>query len=323
MRVQPWKPTWQPVVALIGMSRHSALSALRTVSKKTPHSFAVQLASLIVGSALIGVAVALLVEARLGLAPYDVLASGLSRRGVLSLGQASWLIAAGFTLVAIMLGRRPSAWGIAYVFLNGLAIDAASEILREPSSMLLRIAFVPAGILAMAAGINVVLHSGTTGGPFDLLVAAGEDRGISALKVRYILDIGVLLSGVAIGGAFGPATVVYGALMGFTIVSGSQALADHRRGRKIRAADEAREPRRVRMKQGRRIAYQSSASTDCERPVVAKIRRPIMQIVSSTNNTTQRRTAAKHPPYDEEPDHDDDHEYPPVYDIHNDPTPTA
>lgn len=323
MRVRSSRPTWRPVVARIGMSRHSALSALRGVSTKAPHSFVVQALSLIIGSSLIGVAVALLVEARLGLAPYDVLASSLSHGGVLSLGQASWLIAAGFTLVAIMLGRRPSGWGITYVFLNGLAIDAASEILREPSSMVLRLAFVPAGILAMAAGINVVLHSGTTGGPFDLLVAAGEDRGISALKVRYGLDVGVLLSGIALGGAFGPATVVYGALMGFTIVSGSQALADHRRGRAIRAEDEARQPSRVRLKRGHRTEFETSVTAAYDRPAAADMHRPIMQIASTTASPVQRRTAAHHPPYDQEPDHDEDHEYPPVYDRHDDPTPTT
>jgi uncharacterized membrane protein YczE len=202
------------------MSRHSALGALKSFATKPPPSVAVQAVSLIIGSSLIGIAVALLVEARLGLAPYDVLSSGISQRAGLSLGQASWLIAAGLTLAAILLGRRPSRWGIAYVFLNGLTIDAASGILQEPSSMALRIAFVLAGILTMAAGINVVLHSGTTGGPFELLAAAGEDRGVSAVKVRYGLDAGVLLSGVALGGSFGPATVAYGALMGVMIGEG-------------------------------------------------------------------------------------------------------
>jgi hypothetical protein len=126
-----------------------------------------------------------------------------------------------------------------YVFLNGLTIDAASGLLQHPSSLALRMAFVPAGILVMAAGVNVVLHSGTTAGPFESLVAAGEDRGVSATKVRYGLDFGVLGLGLALGGAIGPATVVYGAFMGITMFAVSQALADHRRGRNLRAGDAA------------------------------------------------------------------------------------
>jgi uncharacterized membrane protein YczE len=313
MKVRVWRPRWRPVIVRIGMSRHSALSAVRGLTTKAPPSVAVQAVSLIIGSSLIGLAVALLVEARLGLAPYDVLASGVSQRGGLSLGQASWLIAAGLTVTAILLGRRPSRWGLAYVFLNGLAIDAASEILQEPSSMVLRIAFVPAGILAMAAGINVVLHSGTTGGPFELLVAAGEDRGIGAVKVRCGLDFGVLASGVALGGSFGPATVVYGALMGLTIVSGSQALADHRRGRALRTQRDARMPRQMRRTRSHGIDSQHGSTVECDRGISPEIRRPIMQIVSSTSTTARRRPAALRSLNDEEPDHGHRNEDPPVH----------
>jgi uncharacterized membrane protein YczE len=291
------------------MSRHSALSAVQSITTKAPPSVAVQVLSLIVGSSLIGIAVALLVEARLGLAPYDVLSSGISQRVGLSLGQASWLIAAGLTLVAIVLGRRPSRWGIAYVFLNGVAIDAASGILQEPSSMSLRIGFVLAGIVTMAAGINVVLHSGTTGGPFELLTAAGEDRGVSAVKVRYGLDAGVLVSGVALGGSFGPATVAYGALMGVTIMTGNQALVDHRRGRAMRSKDEMRSAREAR-RSGLRIidSRQTSAAIECDRPKAPAMRRPIMQVASSTRTTTQLRAAVvpqratpPHPPHPPRP----------------------
>lgn len=232
-------PNWRPFVERIGMSRDAALSSVRNLATTAPTSVAVRAAWLVIGSSLIGVAVALLVEARLGLAPYDVMASGISQRGGLSLGQASWVIAAGLILTAAMFGRGPSRWSLMYVFLNGLTIDAASGLLQHPSSLALRMAFVPAGILVMAAGVNVVLHSGTTAGPFESLVAAGEDRGVSATKVRYGLDFGVLGLGLALGGAIGPATVVYGAFMGITMFAVSQALADHRRGRNLRAGEAA------------------------------------------------------------------------------------
>ena len=221
------------------MSRDAALSSVRHLATTAPSSVAVQAAWLVVGSSLIGVAVALLVEARLGLAPYDVMASGISQRGGLTLGQASWVIASGLILTAALFGRGPSRWSLMYVFLNGLTIDAASGLLQHPSSLALRMAFVPAGILVMAAGVNVVLHSGTTAGPFESLVAAGKDRGISATKVRYGLDFGILGLGFALGGEIGPATVVYGAFMGVTMFAVSQALADHRRGRNVRARDAA------------------------------------------------------------------------------------
>lgn len=232
----PWSGAWADRV---GMSRHSALGVARSLSTTRPMSFTTQVSALLLGSGLIGIAVALLVEARLGLAPYDVLSSGLSRRTDLSLGQAGWSVAALLLLVASLLGRRPSAWGLAFVFLNGLAIDAASEILRHPESMAMRVMFVPAGIFVMAAGITLVVRSGTTGGPFELLVAAGKDRGVNPVVVRCVLDFGVLTLGLVLGGSFGPATVVYGLFMGASIVTMSQAADDHSHGRSRRSSIEA------------------------------------------------------------------------------------
>ncbi len=229
--------TRRALVDLIGLSRHSALSVARTLSTSRPPSVAVQAGALALGSGLIGVAVALLVEARLGLPPYDVLASGVSEGIGISLGQAGWALAAMLFAVATAFGRPPSVWGITFVFLNGLAIDAASGILQQPGSLIIRLLFVSAGIFVMALGINVVIHSGTTGGPFELLMAAGEDRGVSRLKVRYTLDIGVLVLGILFGGAYGPATLFYGAFMGLTILVVHQALQDYRDGRTIRRSE--------------------------------------------------------------------------------------
>lgn len=219
------------MLSRVGMSRHSALSVARGISTTRTRSVGRQAAALVIGSALIGLAVSLLVEAQLGLAPYDVLSSGLSERLDLSLGQASWTIAAALLLAATLLRRPPSGWGLAYVFLNGVAIDAASGLLQRPSSIAVRLVFVFAGIVVMAAGINVVVHSGTTGGPFELLMAAGEDRGVARITVRYILDIGVLVGGILLGGTFGPASILYGLLMGLTLVALSEAIEDYRFGK--------------------------------------------------------------------------------------------
>jgi len=210
------------------MSRHSALNVARALSTTRPASVGRQALDLSIGSGLIGVAVAFLVEARLGLAPYDVLASALSTRLSLSLGQAGWAMAAVFFLVATLLGRPPSFWAVAFVALNGAAVDAASGILAQPSTVALRLVFVVAGIVVMAVGINVVVHSTATGGPFELLMAAGEDRGVSPVLVRCSLDLGVLVGGVVLGGAFGPATVVYALVMGVVIVTLSEVIERHR-----------------------------------------------------------------------------------------------
>ena len=222
------------LVGTLGSSRHSALPELRRRVGPTSHSAAQRVIALACGSTLIGAAVTLLVQADLGLPPYDVLSSGIGGLLGLTLGQAGWLLAALFFLVATALGRRPSPWGIAYILANGVAIDATAHLVNQPDSMVGRVGFLVAAVVLMAAGVNLVLFSGTTGGPFELLMQAAEDRGIGRTATRYALDGGVLVAGIGLGGAFGIGTLVHGATMGIALQVISQAFADHNAGRNRR-----------------------------------------------------------------------------------------
>lgn len=177
---------------------------------------------------------AFLVEADLGLAPYDVLSSSIASRLDISLGQAGWFVAAVLFTMATLLGRRPSIWGAVFIVTNGLAVDGLSELLNPPGSRTGQALFVLAAIAIMATGVNLVLYSGTTGGPFELLMLAGEDRGINQLHTRYALDAGVLVLGLALGGKFGVATAIYAALMGIVLQGIRQIFADYDTGRRLR-----------------------------------------------------------------------------------------
>ncbi len=225
---------WRDLGRLLGTSRHSALPELRERIQRVTRPVVVRAVALGCGSVLIGMAVGMLVQANFGLPPYDVLSSGLRDQLGVTLGQAGWLVALVLFTVATLVGRRPSLWGIAYMGANGLAIDGTGHLLNAPGSMVGRIAFLLAAVVVMAVGINVVLYSGTTGGPFELLMLAGEDRGLSRTTVRYVLDAGVLALGVVVGGEFGIGTVIYGGLMGLTLQGVSQALSDYDRGKQLR-----------------------------------------------------------------------------------------
>jgi len=187
--------------------------------------------SLIIGSLFIGTGVALLTQANLGLSPYDVLASGLQPRLGLSFGQTVWSISAVLFVVAALLGQRPSRWGIAYVLSIGFAIDAVSGSINSPESLAGRVSFVVAALVTVAAGISLVVHSGSTGGSFELLMKAGEERGMDRRVVRTSLEVGVLALGIAMGGSFGPATILIALGIGPVLGVMGQALDDHSHGR--------------------------------------------------------------------------------------------
>jgi uncharacterized membrane protein YczE len=232
-------------VGRLGFGRQSALAATRRMFPMRAISPARQALSLFVGSTLIGVGVGLLTQARLGLSPYDVLVSALVPRIGLSFGQTVIVVSAVLFLIAAALGKRPSRWGVAYVLANGVAIDAVSSSINAPESMVARVLFVVASLAALGSGISLVVHSGSTGGAFELLMAAGEERGYDRRRVRTSLEVGILTAGIVLGGSFGPATVAVALSIGPILGCMGQALADYSYGRSLRlleASPEARHP---------------------------------------------------------------------------------
>lgn len=232
-------------VGRLGFGRQGALAAARRAFPARVHTPLYRVVALLVGSLLIGTAVGLLRQADLGLSPFDVLVSGLQPRVGLSFGQTVWLISGVLFAVAAILGQRPSGWGIAHVVANGLAIDAVAGIVNQPSALAARVGFVAAAIVVLSAGISVVVHSGAAGGSFELLMAAGEGRGVPRARVRTCLEVGVFALGLALGGSFGPATIALALTIGPLLGVTAQALDDHAKGRTLRQVDahpQARHP---------------------------------------------------------------------------------
>lgn len=221
-------------VGRLGFGRQAGLVAARRRFPARAHTPMRRAMSLFVGSLLIGVGVSLLRQADLGLSPYDVLVSGLQPRLGLSFGQTVWLVS--FVLFAIAAALRvfPSIWGIAYVLANGVAIDAVAGFINAPTSMAGRIFFVVIALATIGAGISLVVHSGSTGGSFELLMRAGEQRGFDRKKVRTTLEVSALAVGISLGGSIGPATVAVAVSMGPILVLVGQALEDHSAGRILR-----------------------------------------------------------------------------------------
>lgn len=231
------------LVGRFGIGRQGALAAGRRRFPARAHTPARRAISLFIGSLLIGVGVSLLQGANLGLSPYDVLVSGLLPRLGLSFGQVVWLVSAVLFTIAALLGERPSRWGIAYVLANGVAIDAVSGFINAPESMLARCLFVVLSLGAISMGISLVVHSGSTGGAFELLMRAGEVRGWDRRVVRTLLEAGIFGLGLALGGSFGPATIAVAVLIGPLLGLTSQALEDHSRGRVLRQLETTPEVR--------------------------------------------------------------------------------
>lgn len=161
-----------------------------------------RLVQLGVGLVLYGASLAMMVRGDLGLAPWDVLHSGLIRHVPLSLGQAVVVMSFVVLLLWIPLRERPGLATIANAVVVGLAADATLAVLDRPGAL---------------CGFATALYIGAQlgRGPRDGLMTGLHRRtGLSIRLVRTGLEVAVVLIGLALGGALGIGTVLFALTIG-------------------------------------------------------------------------------------------------------------
>src|SRR5690606_28723443 len=157
-----------------------------------------------VGLILYGLGIALMVQANLGVSPWDVLAQGLSNITGIDFGIMITLISLVVLVLWIPLRQKP---GIGTLF-NGLIVGPIAGffiwLLPIPTHLWLQTLYLSAGILAVgiATGIYIGVHMGP--GPRDGLMTGISNRfGWPIWLVRTCLEGTVLLTGWLLGGIFG------------------------------------------------------------------------------------------------------------------------
>ena len=193
-----------------------------------PHTSAVSLVSdlptvrlerrllqLYLGLCLYGVSMALLVRARLGVMPWDVLHQGLAPHLGWSLGTVTIVVGAVVLLGWIPLRQKPGLGTISNVVVIGLAVDAALSVLPhvDPLAARVPLALLGIGLNAVATAAYIGVHLGP--GPRDgLMTGLVRRTGGSVRLVRTGIEVAVVALGFALGGTFGVATVAYALFIG-------------------------------------------------------------------------------------------------------------
>lgn len=166
------------------------------------------------GLLLYGFSAALLVEANLGLDPWDVFHQGIAERTGITIGVATILISAVVLLLWVPLWQRPGVGTISNGLLIGFAIDASLNILPTPDALWLRSVFLGGGILLNGVATGLYIGAGMGPGPRDGLMTGLAARGRSIRVVRTGIEMSVLLLGYFLGGSVGVGTVLYALLIG-------------------------------------------------------------------------------------------------------------
>lgn len=174
-----------------------------------------RLVQLYVGLALYGTSTALLVNADLGLDPWDVFHQGLAERTSLTIGVATVAVSGVVMLLWIQLRQRPGLGTISNAILVGVMVDVVLSILPAPDELPLQVGFLAGGIVLNGIATGMYIGAGTGPGPRDGLMTGWSARsGRSIRLVRTIIEVLVLCIGWALGGTVGIGTLAYALSIG-------------------------------------------------------------------------------------------------------------
>jgi uncharacterized membrane protein YczE len=170
---------------------------------------------LLVGVASLGVGLALMVDARLGLGPWEVLHQGVSRHTGIPIGTTGIIV--GFLVLSgwIPMRQRIGLGTVINMVLVGLIIDGTLALLPHLDATGVRVGCLLAGVVLVGFGSGLYIGAGLGPGPRDgLMTGISARRGHSLRLVRTALELSALVGGWALGGTLGVGTVLFALAIG-------------------------------------------------------------------------------------------------------------
>ncbi len=164
---------------------------------------------LLLGIPVLGFGIAMTLQARLGVSPYDVLHQGLAEKTGLSFGTVVIVVGLVILLAWIPLRQRPGIGTVINTLTVGLVIDLALRVLPEPDVLVARIPLLLGGIAITALGMGLYIGAGLGPGPRDGLMTGIAAKGFPLWAVRTVLEVTALVAGWILGGDVGIGTVAF------------------------------------------------------------------------------------------------------------------
>ena len=169
-----------------------------------------RLVQLVVGLVLYGVSLALMVRGHLGLAPWDVLHSGVTRYLPITLGQAVVVMSFVVLLAWIPLREVPGLGTILNALLVGTSADLTLWLLEPAGSLPGRVALTVGGVALCGLASAMYIGAQFGRGPRDgLMTGLSRRTGRSLRLVRTGIEVTVVLLGLLLGGVAGLGTLLY------------------------------------------------------------------------------------------------------------------
>lgn len=163
----------------------------------------------VVGLVIFGTGVAMIIDADLGAAPWDVFHTGVSDLTGVPVGTV--IVAVGVALLAlwIPLRERAGLGTILNAVLIGVTVDVVLPLIPDDLPLGVRLALMLGGVAVVAVGSGLYIGAGLGPGPRDGLMTGLGKRGISIRLARTGIELAVMVIGIVFGGRIGVGTALF------------------------------------------------------------------------------------------------------------------
>ena len=185
---------------------------------ETNRSLPIRLVTLLAGLFVYGLGVALTVHAGIGIAPWDVLAQGISIQTGLSFGVATVAVSIIVLICWIPLKVKPGFATVANALLVGLFADFWLMILPELTAYWQQLAVFVLGVVVVAIATGLYISSRLGSGPRDGLMqgtANALDKPFWIVRTAY--EGSVLTIGWLMGGQVREGTLIFALTIGYLV----------------------------------------------------------------------------------------------------------
>ena len=171
---------------------------------------------LMVGLVIYGLGIGLMVDAKIGIAPWDVLAQGISKQTTLSFGISSAIVSVIVLLAWIPLKQRMGIGTVLNAILIGIFADLWTPFLPQFDSYPTNLAKFVLGMLIVAFSTGMYIASNFGSGPRDgLMVGTQKALGWPFWVVRTMYEGTVLTIGWLMGGQVREGTLIFAICIGY------------------------------------------------------------------------------------------------------------
>jgi uncharacterized membrane protein YczE len=168
----------------------------------------------LIGVVVVATGVALTIDAELGVAPYDVVTTGMHQRFGIPIGVGAVLLPLVFLGLGLLLGGKVGPGTVLDVAVVGPLLGVALHVLPEVHALAVRIPMYALGFTAITLGIVLMIVPDIGPGPAEVLMLAVAAKGHRLAPARMAIELVSVVVGWAMGGQVGVGTVVFALLIG-------------------------------------------------------------------------------------------------------------